>query len=55
MDFTAFFSQATQFPPFPYQVRLAQAQHRPALLKAPTGSGKTEAIDPTTCTLLMME
>ena len=37
------FSLATGGAPYPYQVRLAEGSSLPTLLKAPTGSGKTEA------------
>ena len=44
MDFVDFFTSATGFRPYPYQIRLAESTSLPALLNAPTGSGKTEAI-----------
>ena len=43
MEFQDFFYLATGSPPYPYQVRLAEGASLPTLLKAPTGSGKTEA------------
>lgn len=43
MEFADFFTKATPFAPYPYQLRLAQAQRLPKLLIAPTGAGKTEA------------
>ena len=44
VDFVDFFTSATGFRPYPYQIRLAESNSLPALLNAPTGSGKTEAI-----------
>ena len=43
MKFQDFFYLATGSAPYPYQVRLAEGSSFPTLLKAPTGSGKTEA------------
>ena len=43
MKFPDFFNRATGTAPYPYQVRLAEGPSLPALLKAPTGSGKTAA------------
>ncbi|MCY4414903.1 MAG: CRISPR-associated endonuclease Cas3'' [Chloroflexi bacterium] len=43
MTFGEFFAKATGHDPYPYQCRLAQGPSLPTLLKAPTGSGKTEA------------
>ena len=43
MNFQDFFDLATGSAPYPYQVRLAEGSSFPTLLKAPTGSGKTEA------------
>ena len=43
MTFAEFFIRATGNDPYPYQVRLAEGPSLPTLLKAPTGSGKTEA------------
>lgn len=44
MNYPAFFQQATGNAPYPYQVRLAEANPWPDLLEAPTGAGKTEAV-----------
>ncbi len=44
MEYQEFFSRATGYPPYDYQVRLAEADPWPDLLEAPTGVGKTEAI-----------
>lgn len=44
MTFVEFFQRATGNTPYPYQVRLAEADRWPDLLEAPTGAGKTEAI-----------
>ena len=44
MDYPEFFKQATDYDPYPYQVRLATDATLPALLRAPTGAGKTEAV-----------
>ena len=43
MTFAEFFIGATGNDPYPYQVRLAEGPSLPVLLKAPTGTGKTEA------------
>ena len=43
MNFADFFERATGNHPYPYQMRLAEANHLPVLLKIPTGAGKTEA------------
>ena len=43
MTFTDFFGMATSWPPYAYQVRMAESQELPALLRIPTGAGKTEA------------
>ncbi len=43
MNFTDFFTTATGFQPYPYQVELADGRNLPALLRIPTGAGKTEA------------
>ncbi len=44
MTFTEFFDRATTGnQPYPYQTRLANSPELPALLKIPTGAGKTEA------------
>ena len=43
MEFPDFFNRATGSFPYPYQVRMAEVPSYPSLLKAPTGSGKTEA------------
>ena len=42
MDFIEFFTHATDHHPYPYQVELAKRENLPALLKIPTGAGKTE-------------
>ncbi len=42
-SFKELFTQATSHPPFSYQERLADAAGPPAVLNAPTGSGKTAA------------
>lgn len=39
--FAAWFERATTYQPFPYQVELATAPKLPAVLRAPTGAGKT--------------
>ncbi len=44
MSFECFFEKATGNLPYDYQARLAEAAPWPALLEAPTGAGKTEAI-----------
>src|SRR5579859_6397232 len=48
MDFRAFFRNATRgnehspgYEPYPYQVRFAEADRIPHLIRAPTGAGKT--------------
>ena len=43
MNFTEFFTTATGYQPYPYQAELADGEELPALLKVPTGAGKTEA------------
>lgn len=43
MDFRTFFRRGSGFDPFPYQVRLAEAEQIPLLVNAPTGTGKTLA------------
>ena len=43
MTFKGFFVSATGNKPYPYQSKLAEAADMPALLKIPTGAGKTEA------------
>ena len=42
-DFRTFFRRGSGFDPFPYQVRLAEAEQMPLLVNAPTGAGKTLA------------
>ena len=42
MDYAAFFRSATGHEPYPYQARVAERNELPALLKIPTGAGKTE-------------
>ncbi len=42
--FGDFFASATRFRPYPYQVRLAEAETWPAVIEAPTGAGKTAAV-----------
>jgi CRISPR-associated endonuclease/helicase Cas3 len=44
MGFTDFFTSATSYHPYPYQIRLAENSTLPTLMNAPTGAGKTEAI-----------
>jgi CRISPR-associated endonuclease/helicase Cas3 len=44
MGFIDFFTSATSFHPYPYQIRLAENSALPTLMSAPTGAGKTEAI-----------
>src|SRR4051794_1039285 len=48
-DFAAFFEAVHEYPPFPWQRRLAdkvvQEGGWPSVLDLPTGSGKTAAID----------
>lgn len=43
MSFSEFFTTATGFQPYPYQTELVDGEDLPALLKVPTGAGKTEA------------
>ena len=43
MTYPDYFKKATGFPPYPYQTALAEGSELPALLKVPTGAGKTEA------------
>lgn len=43
MDYTEYFSRATGFIPYPYQIQIAE-EGFPEVLKAPTGTGKTEAV-----------
>ena len=43
MTFTEFFSTATGWLPYAYQVRVAESPDPPVLLRIPTGAGKTEA------------
>lgn len=43
MSFSEFFTKATCFQPYPYQLELADGEELPVLLKVPTGAGKTEA------------
>ena len=43
MNFSKFFKKATTHNPYPYQSKLAEAACMHALLKIPTGAGKTEA------------
>ena len=43
MSFATFFTTATTYQPYPYQKRLGESSTLPALLRMPTGSGKTEA------------
>jgi CRISPR-associated endonuclease/helicase Cas3 len=45
-NFEAFFKQATEKPPYPYQTRLAAAEQFPELIDIPTGLGKTAAVVP---------
>jgi CRISPR-associated endonuclease/helicase Cas3 len=42
--FRAFFKQATEVTPYPYQERLALSEPLPQLLNIPTGLGKTAAV-----------
>ncbi len=42
-QFIDFFRTATEFPPYPYQVRMATALEAPVLVDVPTGAGKTAA------------
>ena len=43
MSFAEFFSTATGWPPYAYQVCMAESPDPPVLLRVPTGAGKTEA------------
>lgn len=43
MRFVEFFTRATCYQPYPYQAEFANGEGLPALLKIPTGAGKTEA------------
>lgn len=43
MDYKTLFVTATKHHPYPYQAEVAQRDRLPALLKVPTGAGKTEA------------
>ena len=43
MNFTEFFGKATGWPPYHYQQKLARGADLPAILRVPTGAGKTEA------------
>ena len=43
MMFAEFFSTATTWPPYAYQIRMAESPDLPAVLRVPTGAGKTEA------------
>ena len=43
MDFADFFTSTTGHEPYPYQAKVAERNELPALLKIPTGAGKTEA------------
>ena len=43
MIFTEFFSKATSWLPYDYQIRMAESPDPPVLLRVPTGAGKTEA------------
>ena len=42
MDYATFFASATGHEPYPYQAKVAERNELPALLKIPTGAGKTE-------------
>lgn len=42
MSYVEFFTRATGWQPYPYQAKLAGGKGLPALLKIPTGAGKTE-------------
>lgn len=44
MDYTIFFGSATGHEPYPYQAKVAERNDLPALLRIPTGAGKTEAV-----------
>lgn len=41
MKYNEFFERATSYRPYPYQVRFADADRLPHLLRAPTAAGKT--------------
>jgi CRISPR-associated endonuclease/helicase Cas3 len=41
MTYREFFKNATINDPYPFQIRFAEAQELPHLLRAPTGAGKT--------------
>ncbi len=43
-SYQEFFKQATGFEPYPYQLKLAEQQDFPQVLKIPTGTGKTSSI-----------
>ncbi len=43
MNYPDFFQKAAGFAPYPYQKALAEGEDLPALLRIPTGAGKTEA------------
>lgn len=43
-DYKTFFREATGFPPFPYQEKIASLKELPHFLSAPTGAGKTSAV-----------
>ena len=43
MTLPEFFNLATGWPPYAYQVRVAESPDLPTLLRIPTGAGKTEA------------
>lgn len=43
-DFEAWFKKITGYLPFPYQTELATAPVLPAMIRVPTGAGKTAAI-----------
>ncbi len=43
MAYADYFKKATGFAPYPYQTALAESRDPPALLRVPTGAGKTEA------------
>lgn len=42
--FAAFFEQATDHDPYPFQKRLATGEQLPELIDVPTGMGKTDAV-----------
>ena len=44
MIYASFFKRATGFNPYPYQAGLAKSDGQYALLRVPTGAGKTEAV-----------